>query len=95
MDNEIAVNRAIDLLIAAGFSVVSKKIETPWETPMELFTRLESPLSHDGFNRRLVSIDAPFYQTRRGASGRLVQLRATDELVAWLQRPSRPGQRAK
>ncbi len=85
------VNAAIELLRRAGFAV-SRPEWGPWETPMALFSRLNTELKYTGFISRLKQFTG-VYPQRRGPQGRLLQLRTTLDLVSYLNRGRSKGRR--
>jgi hypothetical protein len=88
-----ARNWAVDLLRAGGFRVELACVVEPLVTPAEL-RRLHAPhLGGTAMCNRLTAADCPPFEARRGPSGRIIKLRASPELVAWVSRPLEAGKR--
>jgi len=87
--NDEAINAAITLLRSNGFTVRMPEGVVRWMTPKEL----RGEVGSSGIWRRLHSRECPPFEARRGSTGRLVELRVTPELRAFLAQPKRPGKR--
>jgi hypothetical protein len=65
----------------------------PWMTPSELFARYLGGSTKSRMYRRLAGPSAPCVDGKWGESGRLLAVRATPKLIAYLQQPSQQGRR--
>lgn len=87
---EEAVNWSIDLLRKNGF-VVKKPDLRERETPKDICARLDFCIG--SLARSLARGDHPPAEITRGPSGRILFIRSTAELDAWLRARRAPGQR--
>jgi hypothetical protein len=86
----ITTNEAIDHLRGLGYSITAPPDGLPpYERPVQLQARLGVPLRR--FHARLHHPACPaFPRLCSDATGRLLKLRCTPELHAWLTRPAQP-----
>lgn len=87
-----AINAAIELLRAEGFRVDRPELG-PWISPVDLWLEIGT-IGYVGFVKRIHEFPGPCAR-RCGESGRLIELRASPELLAWLRRPAAPRRRAR
>ena len=85
------INAAITTLRNAGFTVTAPQADS-WIAPKDLWRKL-SVGSLARFLDRLHHSRCPQVQRRVGESGRLLAVRPTPELLAFLCEPSQPGKR--
>ena len=83
---------AIAVIHARGWKVTSPE-PYPWMTPSELYSRYLGGTTKSRMYRRLAGSSAPCVDGRWGESGRLLAVRATPKLIAYLQQPSQQGRR--
>lgn len=62
-----------------------------WESPKELHARLTPGMVRTTFLQRLNHTGAPAFLAERGPSRRLLRLKSTPALEAWLTRPVTKG----
>jgi hypothetical protein len=86
------LKNAIAIIHARGWKVTSPE-RIPWMTPSELFARYLQGSTKSRMYRRLAGSSAPCVDGRRGESGRLLTLRPTQELIAYLAKPNQGGKR--
>jgi hypothetical protein len=88
------LTNAIALVQSRGLIVSPPPAERfPWMTPSELFARYLGGTTKSRMYRRLAGSSAPCVDGRWGESGRLIAVRATPKLIAYLQQPSQQGRR--
>jgi hypothetical protein len=86
------LNKAIALVQSRGLTVISPKL-LPWMTPSELFARYLHGSTKSRMHRRLGGSSAPPFDVTLGERGRLIALRPTRELIAYLSKPNQGGRR--
>ena len=84
--------KAIATCKANGLNVTSPE-RFPWMTPSELHSRFLGGSTKSRMYRRLTGSSCPCVDARWGASGRLLTLRPTRELIAYLVKPNQGGRR--
>jgi hypothetical protein len=94
-DSEI--NAAIAILRHCGFTISSAKA-MEWIAPIDLYAKLvkahgQAAGSRARFLERMHHSKCPHVQRKVGPSGRLLEIRPTPELLAFLREPSHPGRR--
>jgi hypothetical protein len=94
MKTDKRLNKAIAVVQSRGLIVSPPSAERfPWMTPSELFARYLGGSTKSRMYRRLAGSSAPCVDGRWGESGRLLAVRATPKLIAYLQQPSQQGRR--
>jgi len=86
------LTNAIALVQSSGYIVTTPE-RFPWMTPSELFARYLGGSTKSRMYRRLAGSSAPCVDGRWGETGRLLAVRATPKLIAYLQQPSQQGRR--
>ena len=86
------LNAAIAIVRARGLEVTTPE-RFPWMTPSEFHSRFLSGTTKSRMYRRLTGPSAPCVDARWGESGRLLTLRPTRELIAYLSKPNQGGKR--
>ncbi len=86
----MTTNEMIDQLRREGF-VVTRPEWSSWIVPIDLM-RQNSHLSRGGFYKRLRKYRGE-YPRERSYTGRLLRLRTTPELLAFLAKPLAKGER--
>ena len=84
------LDEAIKIVRARGLKVTTPE-RLPWMTPSELHSRFLGGSTLSRMYRRLTGASAPCVDARWGASGRLLTLRPTSELIAYLSKPNQGG----
>lgn len=93
MTTDKKLNNAIATCKANGLNVTSPDERFPWMTPSEFHARFLSGSTKSRMYRRLTGPSAPCVDARWGMSGRLLTLRPTRELIAYLSKPNQGGKR--
>jgi len=86
-----ATNFAIEWLHQRGFAITRRNGDTRWLTPTELRDRHAPHLTPQALYIRLGHRSCPVFEARRGATGRLIELVPTPELIAWVSRGKQRG----
>jgi hypothetical protein len=97
--NESDINAAISLLRARGYSVTLPKADE-WQAPNDLWlSSVANNITLASFRDRLNHPHCPERHSalhrKIGKSGRLLMIRPTPALLAFLRQPSQPGKRLK
>ena len=87
------LTKAIAVVQSHGLIVSPSPERFPWMTPSELFARYLGGSTKSRMYRRLAGSSAPCVDGRWGESGRLLTLRPTRELIAYLSKPNQGGRR--
>ena len=87
------LTNAIATCKANGLNVTSPDERLPWMTPSEFHSRYLGGTTKSRMYRRLTGSSCPCVDARWGASGRLLTLRPTRELIAYLSKPNQGGKR--
>ena len=93
MTTDKRLTKAIAVVQSHGLIVTTSPERFPWMTPSELFARYLGGSTKSRMYRRLAGSSAPCVDGRWGESGRLLAVRATPKLIAYLQQPSQQGRR--
>lgn len=95
MTTDKRLNKAIAVVQSHGLIVTPapQPERYPWMTPSELFARYLGGSTKSRMYRRLAGSSAPCVDGRWGETGRLLAVRATPKLIAYLQQPSQQGRR--
>ena len=83
---------AIAVIHARGWKVTSPE-RLPWMTPSEFHSRFLGGTTKARMYRRLTGSSCPCVDARWGMTGRLLTLRPTRELIAYLSKPNQGGKR--
>ena len=86
------LEEAIKIVRARGLKVTSPE-RLPWMTPSEFHSRFLGGSTKSRMYRRLTGSSCPCVDARWGASGRMLTLRPTRELIAYLAKPNQGGKR--
>ena len=86
------LNQALETVRRAGFAVTSPRAGE-WIAPADLWFVTPGTGTKARFLDRRHHPRCPHYQRKVGPSGRLLLLRPTPALLAWLRAPSQPGRR--
>ena len=87
------LTNAIATCKANGLNVTSPDERFPWMTPSEIHSRFLSGSTKARMYRRLTGSSCPCVDARWGMTGRLLTLRPTRELIAYLSKPNQGGKR--
>ena len=90
------MERQLTTLTANYAAAVTELRADPWIEPLDLWRKLadaDECMTRACFHDRLHHPRCPHYQRKLGPSGRLLTLRPTAELLAWLRKPAQPGKR--
>lgn len=90
--NSDAINAAIDLLHRHGYSVTLPQADE-WIAVAKLRRHVGWTGGVAGFCERLRHPRCPHVQRRVGPTGRLIEVRPTPDLLAFLRAPMQPGRR--
>ena len=93
MISDKRLNKAIALVQSRGLIVTTSPERFPWMTPSELFARFLHGSTKSRMHRRLGGSSAPPFDVTLGERGRLIALRPTRELIAYLSKPNQGGKR--
>lgn len=86
------LTNAIATCKANGLNVTAPE-RFPWMTPSEFHSRYLHGTTKSRMYRRLTGPSCPCVDARWGETGRLLTLRPTRELIAYLSKPNQGGKR--